>query len=343
MPYARSVSVTAVLLAVLSVASCSDSDAQRPGAVTTGDPARTFAPLVAVHPDERSSPMAAEEFLGASTLRWRDGCGERALATGARLDPARLSGHRSPYRHRARRAPGCRPAKAFATDGYTRPFDSLRANDIAPDEGFFLDLEDGRRETGRPASAAGIDTAAYFERKIEHSEGRPAWRITYWLLFPFDHQPGPSKVVNPIATEGDWERASVLLRPVGDDEYVPLSLRLGGVDGIVTPWRKLRRTSSPHGDSHPLVFAARGSHALQTRPGRAAFDIFVNGRRHRLHHETRGCPPCRRWPTWRKLVNARGEPWYGYGGAWGDSPGQQSTPAGLGPSRWTEIRLSEAS
>lgn len=343
---------TAVVIAAMS--GCSATAEDPPRGVETSDPVATFAPMVAVHPNERWLPIAADEFIAESTLRWRDGdCGDDAIAAGAGvattrvpvLDPARLGLERRPYEHRPGRPPGCLAGRLFATSGYTRPNDPLRANDIPRDEGFYLDLDDSQRLAALGATAA--TAPVYYERHRETHRGEPALRITYWMLFRMHQPPGPSVLTEPAGHEGDWERVSVLLRAVASDRYVALSVRYTNEDARAryadtardVPWRSVRRVGgSGQARTHPTAVAARGSHTLYPKPVRRL--VVTHGvatGQKKLYDNGLDCPRCIPWRTWRDLRSATREPWYGFGGAWGDSLEPRNAAAGLGPSRWNDV------
>lgn len=341
MQVGRAAIAAIVTAAIVAATGCSDTRGDRREGVATPDPALTFAPFVSVHPREPWLPIAADAMIARSALRWRDGdCGDDLVAKPADLDPARLGGA-PPYVHRPGRPPDCRPAKRFTTSDYTRPYDPLRPNDIAPDEGFYLDLDDSERRTTPDRE---VDVPVYFEPNRERRHGRSLLRITYWLLFRFDQLPGPASATALAAHEGDWERLSVLLRPAGARRYVPLSVRYGGKDSQSVPWRSVRRVNGVgESPTHPVAFAVRGSHLLRPRPGRETLDqtpIGTPGERQehvRLYEDARACPDCHAWRTWRDLRRARDQPWYGYGGGWGDQLGDGAAPSGLGPSRWVDV------
>lgn len=316
--------IVGVVTAAVALGCSAAADERSAGAIATKAPAAAFAPLVSLDPREEWPPIAADDFLDHSTLHWRDDdCGGEALAAGRkvartglpRLDPARLGGRRPPYRHRPGRIPACQHGRLFFTSGYTRPFDPLRANDIAPDEGFYLDLADRSRRTAAPAANA-IKSPTYVARRTTRYRGGPALQLTYWLLFRLDRLPGPPATTAISAHEGDWERVRVLVRQV-DGGYVPLAVRYG--EGGKVPWARVSRVRARDGRrTHPQVLAARGTHTLKEGAAKTAGgDRIV-------------------WHTWRDLRDAEREPWYGYGGGWGEALGQGTAISGLGPSRWPD-------
>jgi len=344
-----------IVFVAAALGGCSEEADNGASGIPTAKLAATYAPLVGLHPREPWLPIGADEFVDESTLRWRDGCGDDPIAAGGRavdapkatedgtpvprLDPKRLGRGGNPYRRRVARPPSCREAARFATDGYTRPNDPLRANDIALEEGFYLDLDDAERTVRNTARGDSVSADVYFEGERERHRGRAAVRITYWLLLRLDRLPGPAAATEPVGHEGDWERFSVLLRRRGDDLYAPIAARYG-TEGRDVPWPSVPRTSGPRQSrTHPMAFAALGSHTLYSRPGNVPLETHTaGGPQFRLQERTTACPNCVRWHTWAHLHPARSQPWYGYGGAWGDSLGERTAPGGLGPSRWTDVK-----
>jgi hypothetical protein len=343
----------AIGIALLLVAGC--SSAGSPDRARSASEllklALAYAPMVALHPRERWRPLSAEAFLDRSTLRWRGGdCGGAALAVGhgaheraalPLLDPARLGAASPlPYRHVVRHPPACRPGTSFSTADYSRPYDPLRHNDFAPSEGFYLDLDDGAR-TGarlvrRGSSARVGDVPVYFGHESVRVHRGAGTRIVYWMLFGMSRRGGPRRWAVPHAHEGDWRRIGVLLRATGAGGFRPASVRYYGDDGgrIDIPWEAADRRGL-----HPWAFVARGSHDLFPAPIRSPVSVRDDaGNRKTLYDVTGDCPRCVEWRTWRALRAARSRPWWGYGGAWGDSPGLSQVPAGLGPSKWTDVR-----
>jgi hypothetical protein len=81
------------------------------------------------------------------------------------------------------------------------------------------------------------------------------------------------------------------------------------------------------------VFSARGSHASYWRAGSYENLFSVAGRpRFAVHDSAIACPDCPQWRAWEFLLDARVQPWYGFGGAWGAPGGMGGTTGPLGPS-----------
>ena len=334
-----------VVLACCLAAGCgSDSSGSSADSVKTRDPETTFAPLVALDRKERWLPMDADWFLNRSIFGFADdqGCADRAIAVGYELEdlwsPAvdwlgqpglgTASGttayFRTPY------APATPDHDVEATgipcpfrEGYrifanqqTRPYEKKdRAPGVRLTEGYYVDLVDRARGGQRPRPAGDgskkIAAPAYVERHAEDVDGESGLRLTYWLLYgmnePLD---GRGEPIEPRTHEGDWERVDVLLQEGGDDEWAPVTVRLLDADGRRrdVPWSSIERAST-----HPVLSAARGDHSLS--PARRGDD----------------CSGCPRWPTWASVAPVRKQPWYGFGGAWGQPGDTSATTGPLGP------------
>jgi hypothetical protein len=339
----------------------SDSSGSSAEGVQTRNPEATFAPLVQLDPKERWLPMAADWFLNRAIFGFADdqGCADRPIAVGHELDelwtPAvdylgqpgigTAAGTKAYFRTPYAPATPKHDTAAFGTpcpyrEGYrifanqqTRPYEKKdRTPGVRLTEGYYVDLVDRARGGERPRGAGGegpkeIGAPVYVERRAEEVDGEPGLRLTYWLLYGMN-EPLDS-TGNPLAQsthEGDWERVEVLLQEGGgDDEWVPVSVRLLDADGgrRDVRWATVRRATAAGASSagsssatatHPVLTATRGDHALSPAPRRG-----------------RDCAACPQWPTWSSLAPARKQPWYGFGGAWGQ-PGKTSETTGpLGP------------
>ncbi|HEX2160655.1 MAG TPA: hypothetical protein VHF88_02430, partial [Thermoleophilaceae bacterium] len=318
----------------------------RPEAFATARPARAFAPLVQLHSDERSFPISASRFLQRATVKWKDGhcIGLINVATGriasrktpgaARVRPSRLGRAARPYRHRAfdRKCERRRPPVYSAID-LTRPFHrGRRAAGLPRDSGFYLDLlsdsyDGDPRFARRGEQRLLVGASAYYERRRAVVEGRPGIRLAYWLLYGSSRLPRVRG--EPIGQhEGDWERIDVLARPGSRrHRWLPRAVRFHVGDRHRTlPWRDVLRQRS-----HPVVFAALGSHRPYPHAGRYELSARVAGRRARLLDETAACARCPQWETWKRLGPVRRQPWYGFGGGWGLAFRHHDTSGPLGP------------
>lgn len=343
----------------LALSGCGD---RASGRVTTGDPARTFAPLVHHAADEPYMPMSARWFIGRSVLGFAEdlGCKDREVAVGRVLRGQRddavdwifLTGiggrgpgyWRQPYKDS--RCELYREAYRYYPAHLTRPYDKSpeRARDLEPAEGWYLDLMDWGRPGKDPRSAAGgrearIVADAWYESTRQEVDGEPGLRITYWMLYGM-HAPrdAAGRPVRQLTREGDWQRIDVLLRGSGRD-WEPVGILLRDVAGRVSrvDWGDLRRAHSP-GErkgraTHPVVFAARATHTPLVAPGTRKTALRLpGGKRVRVReHAAAPCPACPWWDTASRLSDVRDRLWYGYGGSWGEPGADSATTGPRGP------------
>ncbi|MGB2711319.1 MAG: hypothetical protein WBC33_07365 [Conexibacter sp.] len=328
--------------------------------ITTSDPVTAFAPLVNLHVRERSWPMQAEAFLADAWLVWvREGCpaaiqgkGDDDVVQAKRVtdhpellgafDPQRLAGP-DPYTHRAA-GEDCRGGSGppIPTSAHTRPWDTReRPPGLGTHEGWTLDLRDGARTPKPDIRDEGPQrflhgAPVYYEL---HGEGADTVRITYWFFYALSQPPGPRDATKHLVHEGDWERISVRLRKgARADQYVPLSVRYHAHDGSRdVAWAAVKRVAvgTATTTTHPVAYSARGSHATYWRAG-SYENVFALGgtRAFAVHDAAIACPDCPQWRTWEQLVDARTQPWYGFGGAWGAAEwiAGGGTTGPLGPS-----------
>jgi hypothetical protein len=331
-------------------------------AIVTDDPVTAFAPLVHLDVDEPAWPMKAETYLSESWLAWshaecrdwvqgkgdEDGVHtsdvpEKEDLRGA-FDPARLAGPNA-YRH-VPEGERCEEAgEPVPADAMTRAFDTTdRPAGLAPEEGWYLDLRDGARRPKPAIRRVGPQrflrgVPVYTEQVAELADERPALRITYWFFYGLSWPPGNRLVTRFLRHEGDWERISVLLAKGTDpDQYVPLSVRYHAHDGSRDlPWSAVERVAVPGSPlaTHPVVYSARGSHASYWAFG-SHENVVRTGTRRVLtvHDEAIACLECPQWRTWERLLDAQAQPWYGFGGAWGDVGSFAGKTGPLGPSRY---------
>ena len=335
--------------------------------VITQDPVTAFAPLVHLHAKEKLMPMSANAFLKNSWLGWAhdEECDDWVPSGSHREDPSsdrdalgrfdrnRLSGPEA-YSH-VSADKNCTDATAptFRTTDHMRPFDSKdRPRGLDFREGFYLDLDDARRKGTATVRTEGPQTVlkpmpVYYERMADEADGERALRIAYWTFYGLSEPPGADAGTRYLVHEGDWERVSVLLKPgTNAGEYLPLSVRYHAHDGSRdVPWAAVKRvgTGGSTDSTHPVVFSAIGSHASYWRPGRYENVFYFNGRRQfAVFDDARSCSRCPHWRTWESLLDARLQPWYGFGGAWGDVGSNTGFTGPLGPSSYKAQGLSPA-
>jgi Vacuolar protein sorting-associated protein 62 len=173
----------------------------------------------------------------------------------------------------------------------------------------------GRGEDLRPAA---------YGRAVRSGDGG-AW-LQYWLFYPEQDQ--DRGIVRTGRHEGDWELVQVRLERRGQPWEVVYAQH-GGSERCA--WGELERR-----DGHPVVYAARGSHASYLRAGTRDRlwpdpNDEANGQGHvarpRLVRVSPSEPPWMRWP-----------------GHWGDArqrwwvPGEQDSPRGpaFQGDRWSD-------
>jgi hypothetical protein len=351
---ALAVACAGLLLGPLAACGESGGDGGSIEPVATSDPVATFAPLVELHGRERWWPISASDFIDYSTFNWSDEpCfnGRTVSIGGPRrrlgldepepiTDPRRLGGWRS-YRGRPlrrdceRRRPG-----SYVTTQHTRPYDGPgRAPGLRRGEGFFLDLLtaklDGDPVFSRTEPRRLRGVPAYVDRRPWRSGGRAGLRIDYWLLYGLDF-PRPEAIGDYLEHEGDWEHVTVFVRRAArPGRYVPVSLRLhrdGGSRDLAWSSLELANGASGAGSSHPVLYAARGSHTLYPSPGIREVRRTAWGRSFTVSDETAACPTCVEWRTWELPLPLREQPWHGYGGGWGRADALGDVTSGpLGP------------
>ena len=128
-----------------------------------------------------------------------------------------------------------------------------------------------------------------------------AW-ITYWFFY------GYNDFTARFNHEGDWERLSVYLDRNNRAIGVYYSAHHGGC-----------RIGKPTG--RPVAYAAKGSHANYPKPG-----TYTSGQDHASDQGPA-------WSTQNRLARLSAQPWYGYGGGWGEVGEFSDTTGPLGPHR----------
>lgn len=338
--------VGAVLICVaLGATGCgSDSSGADGDAIETRNPEATFAPLIQLHPEERWLPMGASWFLDRSSFWFAEdqGCEDRKIAVGDLLyaewtpvvdslshdglGQSRLPYFRTPY---GPAVPGTlnettgtpcpfREGYKYYANQQTRPYERRdRVKGLRLGEGYYLSLTDPARKGQRPrvdGDTTNITATTYVERQAQDVDGDPGLRLTYWQLYGMNQPREPQGPIEARTHEGDWERVDVLLKESGEHEYVPAAVRTYSDYGARNiAWASVRRAPGPGGSTHPVLTAARGDHALSPVP------------------RPDDCADCPQWPTWSTVAQLRKQPWYGFGGAWGEPGATSETTGPLGP------------
>jgi hypothetical protein len=311
----------------------------------TDNPVQTFAPLVSIHSKEPVAPTDADYFLRGSRLLWSfRGCPAKALTGKLTSREQWLDLGQGGFRQAARCGD---TGETYSSKRYTRPYGKRRQG-LEGRQGFYLDLDDNLRKPDVKSRAQGSQRVlssvpVYYERHPEPDTRRDDdERITYWFFYPFSIPPGGN---DKVSHEGDWERVSVLVERVGAGRWRPVSVRYNAHDGhLDVPWADVRKAPDETGiATHPRAYVAKGSHASYRRAGkfvqvlvRGGFEIV------RVKDDARACPDCPLWFTWQRLVDATKEPWYGFGGAWGQVGDASDFTGPLGPSPFKTRGLSDA-
>jgi hypothetical protein len=329
-------------------AGCADAPDPTSEAVVSARPAVALAPLVLLHPAEEYFPIGADRFIDRASVKWRVGhcLWLENVATGSiadsktpddvpRTDPGRLGGSRPAYRRRALDE-GCRRriGRQYSATELTRPYDpGARPPTLVEDDGFYLDLlsdsADGDPRYVRHGDGARVlvDEPAYYTSRRVAERGRTTLHVDYWLLY------GHSETVDErgeriLEHEGDWERVRLTLERAGRTRWRPIELGLGNSSD---PLRRVPWSEVDVEGTHPVLYAARGSHRLHPAAGDWREGLRVGGAKRTGHHETATCDACSRWRTWARLRPLRREAWFGFGGGWGVAFETNSSSGPLGP------------
>jgi hypothetical protein len=267
----------------------------------TPEAVRRYAPVVYLHPDDQDRPMSAHDFVAHSSLRWsHDGnCRDQAVAPEGRVDERKLGGgaYREQTRSNKISLPPCHAeGRLIRSNEKARP----REDGVAGGEGFFLDLDDGARR------GSGTAAPAYFVYE-------PHRFVSYFFLYGFNDSGRP-----PGNHEGDWEQISVRLDD--HDRAIAMAYYAHGAPRELA-WRQVPRVLG-----HPAVYSANGSHA--SYPSAGTFDRALPAILSGKDHTARGGPV---WRTQGLLLDARTQPWYGYGGGWGQVGAKELSTGPTGP------------
>jgi hypothetical protein len=228
-----------VSVALASVAAFLGAAATAPAALTPARLLARYQPVVVLHPAERFAPVSVTPFLRAATLEQRGGDGTWT-GVGAGSSPL----------------PAADPANCTSTD--TAPCWRLRDARCSAGVGVasvacFADVD---AEARRPAMYGAV-----------HRRGNRI-ALQYWLWYRYDFWSGryPPDDFVWQAHEGDWELVTVLLTARGAPLFVGLSQHGCGKRRT---WSRVPK----QGGTHPVAFAALGSHANYFSPGRQAIDL----------------------------------------------------------------------
>lgn len=297
-----------------------------------------FTPVVWIHRGEAYGPTSARRFLARSELTWRTGSilkSDPDLAGEGKVEAARLG------EQCVRAARGCYAHGGYLATDFTRPHDSRsdRVPRLSAGDGFYLDLNNHARK-----GEVGIEPQAPMYYEIDRY--RRSTRITYWFFYAFSApyaRIGPVDIGRRISHEGDWENVDVIL----DVDGTPREIFYHG-HGHVRPiaWDDACKLLTDGEEDcasaepgRPIVYSARDSHAsypVEAEAKSKETEVCYKRSRRLCSHDMRNRGFV--WdvlaPEAKGLRNARVEPWYGFGGAWGSAGPTIELTGPVGPSTY---------
>jgi hypothetical protein len=279
-----------------------------------------FAPIVQLHPTEQYFPMNPRDFIRRSRFRHHKGgpwpFGKDEGYNKRTKDWVKTNSHESDYYNI--------PVSTINKFGLhadmrnRRPYDKESGHDCD----VFLQTRRKERGVKRPTNVVPV----FF-----HVHGNPRssrYRVQYFAFYGYnkslylpevrtDDSPLPMRSPAPISFshQGDWENVIV---EIHNERVRSVCLSAHGGSS------QYRRDQLEFQDEHPIVFAAKGSHAFYRRPGR-------------YRHDTDVADWGYAWETHQNLKLLRVQPWRDFAGAWGEvgSPipflGRSVTTGPLGP------------
>jgi hypothetical protein len=309
------------------------------------NPVITYAPSIRFAKGEKYWPMDPNEFVAKSALKWTNIHGARtkpcSLATHlkaryGRVNPLKLGsgGYTHRYCWHPPKRRGFLKAKerrTFTSRELTSPSFEQKPGTALGRSGFFLDLDDRALLGKKPQGDVGPPM---------HVEYKPRRYIIYWFFYGKN-----SADVKHVKDrhEGDWEHIVVGLDQHNRADAIAYYAHYCTNERY--RWSQLRSKKGflLEGE-HPAVWVAKGSHASYPDKG---FDVVAGNCmspfKGILDSRTKGV----RWRTWKQGLGgfrrAEFQPWYGFGGGWGDIadstasfPGPFWGPLGPGPLKMKE-------
>jgi hypothetical protein len=268
-----------------------------------------YAPAVFLHPREDAFPARATSFfIRNSELVWSNHNESDYKATEFGLTEPRRLGVRSYL-------------DAYAACGWwawqlTRPYQSGRSDNYPPfggckletRDGFFLNLR-GSHHAGEPSALGEVPVYYEFPRE---SGGY----VVYWFFYAYNRTRVHGQNRVRFDHEGDWERIIVDLDARNRPKQVAYERH--GCRSTIVPWRLVPRADSTgrrsRSGTHPVVYSARGRHGSYAQVG--------DGSRAHCHSRAVGDDVVarggRQWQTWERMARVDRQPWFGFGGAWGE-------------------------
>ena len=268
-----------------------------------------YAPEVRLAQGEKYFPMDQAMFIRNSTLRWAhdSGCEHEELARSGTVSAAKLGSGGYEAHERGRLRGEKKPR--WRSDEATRPYQKSKDNPEGP-EGFYLDLDNDARTGVKPSG--GVGPTVYYNYV-------PNDYVTYWFMYGYDDKGGGLPAL--LGHEGEWER--IVVRLTSGDIPIVVSYYQHNCPGEEHPWSELVSEDWLTSGQHPIVYASRGGHASypeKTRIAKLGGSCRSQSSGLAEHQgggdEATGGGPT--WETWRKLRAIDSQPWYGYGGGWGE-------------------------
>ncbi len=277
--------------------------------VITDAPQR-YAPYVWLHSNEKAFPDSAQHFIASSRLRWSHwNCKDHAVenpdgsdASYDAIDQSRLgaAAGSGAYSHPGNLVQGVicvHGSRDYLANEFTRPRDGSPDRVTQGSEGMFLDLKNG--EHGGNSTLA--DDPVYFDYS-------PGHYVVYWFFYDYNNF---SFHLFPEKHEGDWEHIAVHLD--SNNRATEVAFYRHGCDPTIVSWADLVSGTggSLQNGTHPVVYSGLGSHASYPTPGsHGGFETCQP-----FPDDTDAGSP---WSTWTNLLDVGAQPWYGFGGAWGE-------------------------
>jgi hypothetical protein len=321
----------------------------------TVNPPSTYAPYVYFDALETYFPGDAGTFIQGSSLRWERGsisvtqagqpstvsCPALQYASTTAINQSWLGGHGGDYWGRdildPQTLPNVVPTGTICTTldidrgPYSAAYLTKPVNDETTEktdpasnrkhQGFFLDL--------LPAGSGYSSTLAHGHYSETgpgtYYEYVPGRYIVYWFWYPFNFWESPTAGVHVKEIhEGDWEH--IVVRLDGGDNPTAAAYYYHYCAPDVHTWGQLLIPPIGSGSglfegTHPIVYSARGGHASYWGTGLAGVHVLEScDGSFQIYDETSAGPG---WKTWGGMQDARAQPWYGFGGAWGWGRGKK--------------------
>lgn len=289
--------------------------------VCDAPPVVCFAPVLTFHPDEPVYLMDPAVFIAESELKWYkvgsgdDSCeiydfGLTSEVVDSNPDPSTIAEYQ----------------RDITCDGLsTAVWSSIpEARPFSPydDHGFALDFDESSPSAGgRSPDDRGWGPSIFAEVQDD--------RILYWWFFPDD--PKASLVGDLLFShEGDWEGIEIVF---DDGQPLHVAYRAHNCDDEVRRW------GDPNLELidgwHPRVYAAKGTHASSPDVDSPSvwerFGSCPGGKR--FEGTTDSTADGRDQLSWLGMRNAAAEPWYDFGGAWGNIGDSDAATGPHGP-KW---------